>query len=37
MAGKQIGPADEGDLFQEAIRIVDQARPKTLMPEHVTG
>lgn len=36
-AGKQLGPADERDLFPEAIRIVDEVRPKAVMLENVRG
>lgn len=37
VAGKQLGSADERDLFPEAIRIVDQVRPKAVMLENVRG
>lgn len=37
VAGKQLGPADERDLFPDAIRIVDQVRPKAVMLENVRG
>jgi DNA (cytosine-5)-methyltransferase 1 len=37
VAGKQLGPVDERDLFPEAIRIVDQVRPKAVMLENVRG
>lgn len=37
VAGKQLGPADERDLFPEAIRVVDQVRPKAVMLENVRG
>lgn len=36
-AGKQLGPADERDLFPDAIRIVDEVRPKAVMLENVRG
>lgn len=36
-AGKQLGPDDERDLFPEAIRIVDECRPKAIMLENVRG
>jgi DNA (cytosine-5)-methyltransferase 1 len=36
-AGKQLGPGDERDLFPEALRIVDQVRPKAVMLENVRG
>ena len=37
VAGKQLGAADERDLFPEAVRIVDQVRPKAVMLENVRG
>lgn len=37
VAGKQLGSADERDLFPEAIRIVDEVRPKAVMLENVRG
>lgn len=36
-AGKQLGPADERDLFPEALRVIDQVRPKAIMLENVRG
>jgi len=36
-AGKQLGQADERDLFPEAIRLVDEIRPKAVMLENVRG
>lgn len=36
-AGKQLGANDERDLFPEAIRIVDECRPKAIMLENVRG
>ncbi|MBI5493193.1 MAG: DNA cytosine methyltransferase [Deltaproteobacteria bacterium] len=36
-AGKQLGPNDERNLFPEAIRIVDECRPKAVMLENVRG
>ncbi|UPG93896.1 DNA cytosine methyltransferase [Luteibacter aegosomatissinici] len=36
-AGKQLGADDERDLFPEAIRIVDQCRPRAVMLENVRG
>jgi DNA (cytosine-5)-methyltransferase 1 len=36
-AGKQLGAQDERNLFPEAIRIVDQVRPKAIMFENVKG
>lgn len=37
IAGKQLGHADERDLFPEAVRVVDEARPKAVMLENVRG
>ena len=36
-AGKQLGARDERDLFPEAIRLVDECRPKAVMIENVRG
>lgn len=36
-AGKQLGPDDERDLFPEALRLVDEARPLAIMLENVRG
>ncbi len=36
-AGKQLGQSDERDLFPEAIRIVDEVRPKAVLLENVRG
>jgi len=36
-AGKQLGGDDERDLFPEAIRLVDECRPKAVMLENVRG
>lgn len=36
-AGKQLGADDERDLFPEAIRLVDEMRPKAVMLENVRG
>ncbi|MBO7534753.1 MAG: DNA (cytosine-5-)-methyltransferase, partial [Victivallales bacterium] len=36
-AGKQLGSEDERDLFPEAIRLVDEIRPKAVMLENVRG
>jgi DNA (cytosine-5)-methyltransferase 1 len=36
-AGKQLGKADERNLFPAAIRIVDEVRPKAVMIENVRG
>ena len=36
-AGKQLGKADERNLFPAAIRIIDEVRPKAVMIENVRG
>ena len=36
-AGKQLGANDERDLFPEAIRLVDECRPRAVMLENVRG
>lgn len=36
-AGKQLGDADERDLFPEALRLVDECRPRAVMLENVRG
>ena len=36
-AGKQLGSNDERDLFPEAIRLVEETRPKSIMLENVRG
>lgn len=36
-AGRQLGAADERDLFPEAIRVVDEVRPAAVMLENVRG
>lgn len=36
-AGKQLGAADERDLFPDAVRVVDEIRPKAVMLENVRG
>lgn len=36
-AGKQLGHQDDRDLFPEAIRLVDECRPKAVMLENVRG
>lgn len=36
-AGKQLGGDDERDLFPEAIRLVDECRPRAVMLENVRG
>jgi DNA (cytosine-5)-methyltransferase 1 len=37
VAGKQLGKSDERDLFPEAIRLVDETRPRAVMLENVRG
>jgi DNA (cytosine-5)-methyltransferase 1 len=37
VAGKQLGPEDERDLFPEALRLVREARPSAVMLENVKG
>jgi DNA (cytosine-5)-methyltransferase 1 len=37
IAGKQLGADDERDLFPEAIRLVREARPTSVMLENVKG
>lgn len=37
VAGKQLGRADERDLFPEAIRLLREIKPKALMLENVRG
>ena len=36
-AGKQLGADDERDMFPQAIRIVDETRPRAVMLENVRG
>ena len=36
-AGRQLGAKDERDLFPEAIRLVDECRPRAVMLENVRG
>lgn len=36
-AGKQLGAADERDLFPQAVRVVDETRPQAVMLENVRG
>lgn len=36
-AGKQLGSEDERDLFPEALRLVEECRPKAIMLENVRG
>lgn len=37
VAGKQLGPQDERNLFDDAIEIVDATRPRAVMIENVRG
>lgn len=37
VAGKQLGADDERDLFPEALRLVEECRPKAVMLENVRG
>ncbi len=37
IAGKQLGADDERDLFPEALRLVEQAKPAAIMLENVPG
>jgi DNA (cytosine-5)-methyltransferase 1 len=37
VAGKQLGADDERDLFPEAMRLIEQARPTAIMLENVPG
>ncbi len=37
IAGKQLGADDERDLFPEALRIVEEAKPAAVMLENVPG
>ncbi|MDP3377051.1 MAG: DNA cytosine methyltransferase [Brevundimonas sp.] len=37
MAGKQLGQADERDLFPEAVRLIDEIRPRAVLLENVRG
>ena len=36
-AGKQLGCSDVRDLFPEAIRLIDECRPRAIMLENVRG
>jgi DNA (cytosine-5)-methyltransferase 1 len=36
-AGKQLGSDDERDLFPEALRLIDEIRPRAVMLENVRG
>lgn len=37
VAGKQLGADDERDLFPEALRLVEEARPQAVLLENVRG
>lgn len=37
VAGRQLGTSDERDLFPEAVRLVDEMRPRAVMLENVRG
>lgn len=37
IAGKQLGKKDERDLFPEALRLVDEMKPKAVLLENVPG
>lgn len=37
VAGKQLGAKDERNLFPEALRLVDEIRPRAIMIENVRG
>ncbi|MEO7000901.1 MAG: DNA (cytosine-5-)-methyltransferase, partial [Ktedonobacterales bacterium] len=37
VAGKQLGSDDERDLFPEALRLVEEARPGAILLENVPG
>ena len=37
VAGKQLGDDDERNLFPEALRLVDECRPRAIMIENVRG
>ena len=37
VAGKQLGKDDERDLFPEAIRLIEEIRPRAVMLENVRG
>ncbi len=36
-AGKQLGQTDDRDLFPEALRLIDECRPRAVMLENVRG
>lgn len=37
VAGKQLGDADERNLFPSALRVIDETRPQAVMIENVRG
>ena len=37
IAGKQLGRADERDLFPEALRLIEEINPRAVMLENVRG
>lgn len=37
VAGKQLGSADERDLFPEALRLIEEIKPRAVMHENVRG
>lgn len=37
VAGRQLGPEDERDLFPEALRLVEETRPRAVLLENVRG
>lgn len=37
VAGKQLGHADERNLFPDALRVIDETRPQAVMIENVRG
>ncbi len=37
IAGKQLGSHDERDLFPEALRLIEEAKPAAVMLENVPG
>ncbi len=37
IAGKQLGAEDERDLFPEILRLIEQARPRSVLLENVRG
>ena len=37
VAGKQLGPGDERDLFPQALRLIAECRPRAVLLENVRG